>query len=120
MDYDRRYQEGKNGRLSKEVRERLNRFRTLGYTLAEIGEAIGFSGPFVSQLLNPKAPGRIRSIHIPKIIEALDRAERAEEEKAVPGQNIARPMGSSTMSLEDHIRAIDALGFSVTVSPKSR
>src|SRR6266571_1041123 len=110
MEYDRRFQDGKNGPLKKELRDRINRFRTLGYTLAEIGKAIGFSGPFVSQLLNSTTPGRVRSIHIPRIIKALEKAEKDEDKKAVPGQKVADSVAGIPMSLEEHIRAIDALG----------
>jgi predicted nucleotide-binding protein len=76
MDYDEHYQDGKNGPLKKEIRDRISAFRTRGSTLADIGAAIGFSGPFVSQLLNEKRPGRVRSIHVARIIKALEKAER--------------------------------------------
>lgn len=82
MDYDDRYQDGKNGPLKKDIRDRIAIFRTRGSTLADIGEALGFSGPFVSQLLNEKRPGRVRTIHIPRIIKALEKAEREEREKS--------------------------------------
>ena len=116
MDYDRRYQDSKDGALKKDLRDRISRFRTLGFTLAEIAEAIGFSGPFVSQLLNEKSPARVRSIHIPKILKALEEAEREEEQKAVPGQKPIAPAVDAPMSLQDHMNAIYALGYSVTVS----
>jgi predicted nucleotide-binding protein len=84
MDYDDRYQDGKNGPLKKEIRDRIAVFRTRGSTLADIGEALGFSGPFVSQLLNERRPGRVRSIHVPRIIKALEVAEREEVDKSGP------------------------------------
>lgn len=120
MDYDPRYQDGPNGPLKKEVRDRLNAFRP-EFTLAEIGEAIGFSGAFASQILSSKTPGRVRSLHVPRIIKALEKAE-AERQMTPPSRPVASApsAGPTQLSLEDHIRAIDALGFTVTVTPKQR
>jgi|1185.fasta_scaffold777983_2 hypothetical protein len=117
MDYDPRYQDGPNGPLKKEVRDRINAFRP-DSTLAQIGEAFGFSGPFISQLLNPKNPARVRTLHVPRMMKAL---EKAEAERNTGQTSLIAAAGSSAqMSLEDHIRAIDALGFTVTVTPKQR
>jgi hypothetical protein len=74
MDYDPRYQEERNGPLSKAVRSRLSAFRSFS-TLAEIGKSIGFSGPFVSQILNEKSPARVDSKHIPRIVRVLEENE---------------------------------------------
>lgn len=76
MEYYERYQDGKNGPLKKEIRDRIAVFRTRRSTLADIGKALGFSGSFVGQLLNETKPGSVRSIHVPRIIEALEAAER--------------------------------------------
>jgi hypothetical protein len=81
MDYNQHYQDGKNGPLKKEIRKRIAALRTRGYTLADIGETLGFSGSFVSHLLNEARPGRVRSRHVPRIIEALEAAERERGEK---------------------------------------
>ena len=81
MDYDPRYQDGKDGPITKEIRDRIRFFQTLGSTLGDIGEVLEFSGSFVSQLLNDRRPGRVRTIHIPRIIKLLEDAERKEFEK---------------------------------------
>jgi hypothetical protein len=120
------YQDGRDGPLNAATRARLKKFREVGCTLKEIGEAFKMSGPFVSQMLNEKSPARVRSIHIPRIVEAIERGERdwkitpptgtpklSDAERSTQAQK-------ASMSLEDHIRAIDALGFSVTVTPKAR
>lgn len=71
MNYGDKFQDGKNGPLSKPLRDRLSAFRSFS-TLAEIGKAIGFSGPFVSQILNERAPARVDSKHIPRIVRAVE------------------------------------------------
>lgn len=74
--YDPRYQVSLNGPLTKETRDRLQRFRTeQGSTLKDIGDALGFSGPFISTLLNAKSPASIRTKHIPKMVRAIEDAE---------------------------------------------
>jgi hypothetical protein len=120
MEFDPRYQDGKNGALRKGVRDRLTALREHGLTLADVGKLLDLSGPFVSQLLNEKTPGRVRSTHIPRIIKAIEAAEQS-----YPAINpVARPAVEPTIekstgdTLAYHMRAIDALGFNVTVSPK--
>jgi transcriptional regulator with XRE-family HTH domain len=117
MQFDARYQVSNNGPLTKDVRDRLDKFRQIGFTLKDIGDRLGFSGPFISQLLNSKSPGRVRTIHIPKIIQAI---EHAEIENGI-APNIAAPKNKtaiSEMSLEALMHAIEAKGFEVTVKPK--
>jgi hypothetical protein len=121
MDYDPRYQEAKNGPLSKPLRDRLSAFRSFS-TLAEIGKAVGFSGPFVSQILNKKTPGRVDSKHIPRIVRAVEDGE-AEYWKELglakpPQQGAATQNGAATAqeekkTLDYHLNAIDALGWRI-------
>ena len=117
--FDPRYQEEKDGPLNQSVRDRIQKFRQRGSTLADIAKALEFSGPFVSQLLNEKRPARVRSIHIPRIIKALEEAEseHGREARAASGEAVQSAEG---LSLEDLINAIDARGFDVSVRPKAR
>jgi predicted nucleotide-binding protein len=85
MDYDPRYQEGKNGALTKGVRDRIAAFRVRGSTLSDIAEALGFSASFVSQLLNDVRPARVRTIRVPRIIEVLEKAEQDVSAKGADG-----------------------------------
>jgi transcriptional regulator with XRE-family HTH domain len=119
MEYDPRYQTRKNGPLTKEVRSRLTRFRERGYTLAEIAQEFKFSGPFISQLLNEKAPASVRTIHIPRIIERLEKAE-IDEGITMPREKLHQPLDIGRVSLEELINAIAAKGFDVTVTPRTR
>jgi transcriptional regulator with XRE-family HTH domain len=114
MDFDPRYQERKNGYLKEEVRQRFQALRNRGFTLKDVGDAVGLSGPFISHLLNEKSPGNIRSVKIPNLISALESAE-------AKSQNSARAIPASpdsTETLEHHIRSIQAMGFEVTVRAK--
>jgi hypothetical protein len=90
MNYDHRYQDGKNGPLSKPLRDRLSAFRSFS-TLAEIGKAVGFSGPFVSQILNEKNPARVDSKHVPRIVRAVEAGE----------SEFAEQLGLTKLPLED-------------------
>src|ERR1700722_16953830 len=116
MQFDSKYQESKDGPLSVAVRDRLQKFREAGFTLKDIGDLLGFSGPFISQLLSQKSPGRVRSIHIPKIIQAIEHAEIENGIAGVPAPK--KPDALVDMSLEALMRAIEAKGFEVTVKPK--
>lgn len=119
MQFDPRYQQSKDGPLSKELRKRLNAFRELGFTLKDIGDRLGFSGPFISQLLNEKTPARIRSIHIPKVVQAIEHAEIENGlRNAVPKIGAAKRQ-IDDLSLEELMNAISAKGFEVSVKPKA-
>jgi predicted transcriptional regulator len=120
MEFDPRYQDGKNGALKKEVRDRLTALREYGLTLADVGKLLDLSGPFVSQLLNEKTPGRVRSTHIPRIVKAIEAAEQSYlQTKSVARVTVVPTLEKSIGdTLAYHMRAIDALGFNVTVSPK--
>lgn len=97
MDYDDRYQDGRNGPLKREVRKRITALRTRGSTLADIGKHLGLSGSFVGQLLNEVRPGRVRSIHVPRIIAALEAAER-ESSVGNPSQDRHKSRGSQELT----------------------
>jgi predicted nucleotide-binding protein len=133
MGFDDRYQDAKDGPLSKVIRQRISAFHVPGVTLADIGEVLGFSGSFVSQLLNEKRPGRVRTIHVPGIIQALERAERDRDQSAAKRpqttherrhssskENLVKPqifIASSTEKLPIAYDLHEALGddFDVTV-----
>jgi hypothetical protein len=114
VEYDKRYQEQKNGPLTKDLRDRITKFRSF-YTLAEIGETLEFSGPFVSQLLNEKTPARVDSKHIPRIVKALEEAEARDAKKL--GLDEGTIPSASTPKHENtsdyHLRAIDKLGWKI-------
>ena len=118
MSFDERYQEGKNGPLTKALRDRLSRFRSM-FTLAELGEALDFSGPFVSQILNEKNPARVDSKHIQRIVRAIEEGEVKHAKKlgltTPPHQNgIGAPAPIAEKgTLDYHLNAIDALGWKV-------
>jgi hypothetical protein len=119
MDYDPKYQDEKNGPLKKDLRDRLRRFRSL-FTLAEIGETLKFSGPFVSQLLNEGNPARVDSKHIERIVRAIEEAEVKHAKKLGlnrhPLQNgsAPHPAPDEKQGLDYHLAAIDALGWKIT------
>ena len=119
MQFDRRYQESKDGPLTKDIRNRIEKFREKGYTLKDIGDRLGFSGPFISQLLNTKSPARIRSIHIPEMIQAIEHAEieNGLAESRAPAKS---EVAFEHTTLEELMLAIEAKGFEVTVRPKRR
>lgn len=120
MDFDPRYQDEKNGPLKKDLRDRLRRFRSL-FTLAEIGETLNFSGPFVSQLLNEKNPARVDSKHIDRVVRAIEDGEVKHAKKL--GLNKSQHQNGSAQrvhapdekqTLDYHLAAIDALGWKIT------
>lgn len=118
-NFDPQYQNEKNGPLSKPLRDRISKFRSL-YTLAEIGEAFSFSGAFVSQLLNEKTPARVDSKHIPRIVKALKEAEARDGKRLGLDTGAAETKNTGNENtLDFHLRAIDALGWKITgIAPK--
>lgn len=121
MSYDPRFQESFNGPLTKHLRDRISAFRE-GYTLAEIGSALGFSGPFVSQLLNPKHPARVQSKHMARIIKVVRESEKRDRiiVKELP-ESDSLPMKAERLikpsPLKEHVDAINQLGYAVTLTP---
>jgi hypothetical protein len=117
--FNPRYQEFLNGPLTKEFRARLQRFRDdNGATLQDIGTELGFSGAFVSTLLNPKHPANIRTKHVAKVVQKVEEAE-IELGWRKP-ERPTKKQEPSTMSLDDHVDAIEAMGYSVTLVRKPR
>ncbi|MEJ0075279.1 MAG: hypothetical protein WDO17_07495 [Alphaproteobacteria bacterium] len=121
MSFDENYQDGRNGPLKKELRDRLTRFRSI-FTLAEIGDAVGFSGPFISQILNEKNPARVDSKHIERIVRAVEEAETKYAKKlglTKPASQNGTPAAAPAPSpqekntLDYHLNAIDALGWKI-------
>jgi hypothetical protein len=121
MDFDARYQEAKNGCLTRDLRERIKRFRSF-LTLADIGKELSFSGPFISQILNEKTPARVDSKHIPRIVNAVNDMEGRYAKKLVPSEAERVTNGHASVSvgtLDYHLRAIDALGWKIMgIAPK--
>ena len=116
MNYDERYQNGKNGTLKKDFLDRIRRFRSFA-TLAEIGEVLGFSGAFVSQILNETTPARVDSKHIPRIVKAITDAEVKYQKKLglakLPDAPTVAPAPQEKQTLDYHLNAIDALGWKI-------
>lgn len=117
MDYDDRYQDEKNGPLNKALRARLSAFRSFS-TLADIGKAVGFSGPFISQILNEKNPARVDSKHLPRIVRAVEDGEAKYAKKLGlikphPQNGAGTPAPEEKKTLDYHLNAIDALGWKI-------
>jgi hypothetical protein len=117
MDYDERYQDGKNGPLSKPLRDRLSAFRSFS-TLAEIGKSIGFSGAFVSQILNERSPTRVDSKHISRVVRAVEDGEARYAKRLGLTQPLHKnsataPAPEERKTLDYHLNAIDALGWKI-------
>lgn len=115
MNFDTRYQAEKNGPLKKELTDRIRRFRSF-FTLAEIGGTLGFSGAFISQILNEKTPARVDSKHIPRIVKALSDAEAKYQKKLGLSDTVAPVVvqQEDKHGLDYHLSAIDALGWKVS------
>ena len=122
MNYDKRYQTGFNGALKPDVRKRFNKVKNeLNLTLAEVGEAISFSGAFVSTLLRDDDPAHVRTKHIERIIRGLESLEvRAGFSTTSSVQPAAVRNAGALVSLEDLITAAHRLGFSVEFRPLHR
>jgi hypothetical protein len=106
--------------LKKDLRDRLRRFRSL-FTLAEIGDTLKFSGPFVSQLLNEKNPARVDSKHIERIVRAIEEGEVKHAKKLglnkplfQNGSTPHAPASDEKQTLDYHLAAIDTLGWKIT------
>lgn len=119
--FDPRYQQSFNGPLSTDLSKRLQRFRDEnGATLADIGKELGFSGAFISTLLHPKHPANIRTMHISKVVS---RVEHAENELGWLKADRPQEKGASSpkaLTLDQHVDAIEAMGYSVTLTRKTR
>ena len=104
--FDPAYQKKRNGELTPALRARLKRFHTLGYSLAEIGAELGFSGSFAGAIMRKDNPAKVRSKHIPRILKVLEEAEVNEgiaPPKQVDGSNSKR---LSDYSVEELLLAV--------------
>lgn len=126
MIHNPKYQAGENGPLTPETRKRIETAKNkLNWTLAEVGDKFGFSGPFVSTLLRSSNPGRIRTKHIERVIDALEKMEvEAGIRTAVSAHGQSGGLNSTSgagispdPSLGDLIRAAHKLGFEVSFKP---
>jgi transcriptional regulator with XRE-family HTH domain len=116
--FDPAYQDHYNGPLTQSFRDRLQRFRTdKGATLQDIGTELGVSGAFVSKLLNPAAPANISTKHVPRIVQKVEHAE-IEYGWRTPYKVV--PAKSASLSLDQLVDAIEAMGYSVTLTRKPR
>jgi hypothetical protein len=80
------------------------------------------SGAFVSKLLNPKGPANISTVHIPRIIKALEHHEQLRgyaPKTQTEATTSSQPTKLEDFPLEDLIRAIAAKGFDVSVAPRT-
>ncbi|MGQ0660470.1 hypothetical protein [Sphingosinicella sp.] len=121
MNYDRQFQNEHNGPLRAEVRTRLTKIKDgRNWTLAELGEELGFSGAFVSQILNEKNPARVRSKHMGRIGDVLKRLEGTGQITATETTTASKGESSvRSESLAELVRAAHKLGFSVEFKPLS-
>lgn len=87
-------------------------------TLQDIGRELGFSGPFISTLLNASKPASIRTKHVAKIVQKVEHAE-IEFGWRKPNKP-EQKTETRSMSLDDHVDAIEAMGYSVTLARKPR
>jgi hypothetical protein len=118
--FDPRYQEFYNGPLTKDLRARLQRFRDdNNATLQDIGSELGFSGAFISTLLNASKPASIRTKHMARIVQKVEHSE-IELGWRKPIELPKVKTSDRSLSLDDHVDAIEAMGYSVTLTRKSR
>lgn len=114
-DFDKRYQDERNGPLKKELRDRLRRFRSVA-TLAEIGKEVNLHGSTISQILNEKHPARVGSQHIPRIVRAIEEGEKTyAKEFGLAASRASEPKDP----LRYHVDAIEALGWKVTLERRA-
>jgi hypothetical protein len=126
MDHNPAYQVGHNGPLTPAVRKRIDNAKNrLNLTLARAGEKFGFSGAFVSTLLRSPNPGRIRTKHIDRVIDALEKLEVEAGIRTAISRHDGKPASDSTGNLGDLsavplevlLREIAKRGFEVNVRP---
>lgn len=120
------YQMGVNGPLALSIRQRIETAKNkLNLTLAEVGDELDFSGPFVSTLLRSGSPGRVRTKHIDRIVDALEKMEVKAGIRTVLSAHNTQPtptamesvMSTPELSMPDLIRAAHKLGFEVSFKP---
>lgn len=102
-----------NGPWSDEFRARASRLReTNGMSLKAFGERLGFSGPFTHGLLAGKVGHHMASKHCDKVLAAVEQMEAEAGLREMPSANDA-----AELSLDQLIKRIHALGFSVELKP---
>lgn len=117
-------QTGMDGALSPEFQNRIRRLRgEARLTLADVAHEMKISGPFLSQLLKEDHPARVRSIHLPRFVSAIEALE-ARHGSSASASTASTALESDTQSgmpaedlLETLIRHANTRGFSVTFSP---
>ncbi|AZV21589.1 hypothetical protein [Mesorhizobium sp. M7A.F.Ce.TU.012.03.2.1] len=111
------HQKGLNGPLDEPFKKRLQRIRNVGgLTYDKLGQKLGISGSFASNLLQQEA--HTRTVHIPRYLSAVEQLER--ELGIVGGEAItvsASVPQSDPISLEGLIRYANSQGFAVTFTP---
>ena len=126
MAYDPKYQTSENGPLTPAFRNRVDTVKNrLNYTLAQTGKELGFSGPFVSTLLNAGNPGRVRTKHIERMIDAVEKMEvKAGIRTATSAHQPPAPANGQDAApanwMEDMIHAAYKRGYALRFEPLAR
>jgi hypothetical protein len=123
--FDKRYQERHNGPLSVSLRSRIGAVKgAYNFTLAGLGNELGFSASFLGNLIMGRKA--IRTKHIAELVRAVARLEQSSPAHAESVQGEATPSPATKLlseaSLEELAARVNALGFQVTFSqlPKSQ
>ncbi|MFL6759645.1 hypothetical protein [Sphingomonas sp.] len=118
-------QTGPNGPWTPEFRARVERAKDqLGYSLADVGDAFGFSGSFIHGLMNGKSGYKMASKHATRVLQALEGLEvQAGIRKAAPKAAVSTPALTTSTGgrpdLAQLVRQIYELGFTVELKPRS-
>lgn len=116
-------QTGMDGALSPEFQDRIRRLRgEARLTLADVAHEMKISGPFLSQLLKEDHPARVRTMHLPRFVSAIEALEGRHGIGPVPtvpttSEGGIENGGSAEDLLETLIRHANSRGFSVTFAP---
>jgi transcriptional regulator with XRE-family HTH domain len=114
MAFNPEVQERPNGPWTKDFRARVTRLREAeGLSLKQIGEHLGFSGPFVHGLLAGKRGHHMASKHCERVLAAVQQLEadpRREPDRPAPA-----PL--TELGLDELVKQIHRLGFSVELKP---
>jgi hypothetical protein len=114
-NFDPVNQEHYNGPLSRQLRERLQRFRTdNNATLQDIGNELGLTGSFVGKLLDSKSPANISTKHVARIVQKVEHAEI--ELGWAPKKGNQTPPKNVPPGLASLMREITRLGYDVSVT----
>ena len=129
MAFTPEVQTAPNGAWTPDFRKRVEKVKDqLGYSLADIGYAFGFSGSFVHGLMTGKNGYNMSSKHASRVLQALEGLEvQAGFRKAAPSapqstiapQSPSSPAPSVRPDLGELVRQIHDLGFTVELKPRS-